>query len=362
MKRRTVLTGTGALALLGAAGYGSQLRAASHYIDAAAVVRMPMDLTATGPARLAELVRLASLAPNSHNTQGWTFTALPDGVRLAVDPARRTAVVDPDDHHLFVSLGAAVESLIIAASAYGITATPDVADSGTVTLVFADGAKPSPLLSALLLRQSHRGLYDGMPLTDADRMALLDADPGLRLIEDAPTRTALRALTVAAYGAQMEDTAYRDELKSWLRFSQAATLKTRDGLFSGCSGSPALPQILGERLFGVLVTAKGQSAALGSQMDSAPALALLVTRDDSPAGRIDTGRRLLRISLAAAQHGLAVAHVNPALENPVHRADVALVCGVTLGRPSLLLRLGHASSPMPFSLRRPPAQVLLPGK
>ncbi|MCB6180141.1 hypothetical protein LHP98_18655 [Rhodobacter sp. Har01] len=358
MNRRTVLTGVGAIAVLGAAGFGQRRWAESRYADAAASARLPMDLAAAGPARMAELVRMATLAPNSHNTQGWSFAALPDGMRIAVDPARRTPVVDPDDHHLFVSLGAAVETLIIAATAYGITASPQVAADGTVTLTYADGAAASPLLAAITRRQSHRGLYDGAPLTEADRMALT-ADPGLRLIEDAPTRAALRDLTVAAYGAQMADAAYRAELKSWLRFSQGAALETHDGLYSGCSGSPALPQMLGEGLFEVLVTAKGQAAALAAQIDSAPALALLVTDPDTPAGRIETGRRLARIGLAATGQGLAMAHVNPGLENAAGRLEVARLLGVTSGRPSILLRLGRAAEVMPYSLRRPPAQTLL---
>lgn len=144
MNRRTVLSAASVAAVLGAAGYWRQARVADLYAATAAAARAPLDLVATGPERLAELVRMATLAPNSHNTQGWSFTPLLDGVRVAVDLARRTPVVDPDDHHLFVSLGAAVETLIIAATAYGITATPQVATDGTVTLTFADGATPSP--------------------------------------------------------------------------------------------------------------------------------------------------------------------------------------------------------------------------
>lgn len=358
MKRRAVLTVAGAAAVLGTAGYWRQVQAADLYTTTAAAARVPMDMTLTGLDRLAELVRMATLAPNSHNTQGWSFTPLRDGIRIAVDPGRRTPIVDPDDHHLYVSLGAAVETFILAATAYGITATPQVAADGAVTLTFADGATPSPILPAITLRQSHRGLYDDTVLTDADRSALV-ADPALRLIEDAPTRTALRDLTVAAHGKQMADDAYRAELKSWLRFSQGAALDARDGLFSGCSGSPALPQMLGDGLFGLLVTAEGQSEALAAQIDSAPALGLLVTDPDTALGRIETGRRLARIGLVATSQGLAMAHVNPALENADSRAEVARLLGLTSGRPSILLRLGRTVERLPYSLRRPPAETLL---
>ncbi|MFN3278685.1 MAG: Acg family FMN-binding oxidoreductase [Paracoccus hibiscisoli] len=359
MNRRVVLTSMGAVTLLGAGGFGLRARAEGRYTDAAMALRRPLDLTATGTERLAELVRMACLAPNSHNTQGWVFATRPDGVAITVDPARRTPVVDPDDHHLFVSLGCAVETLAIAASAYGVEARPKIWPDGTVTVLFAKGAERSVLIPAIVRRQSHRGVYDGTALSTADRTALMSADPDLRLIEDAPTRTALQDLTSAACAAQMSDPAYRQELKSWLRFSEDTALKTRDGLFSGCSGSPALPQALGRALFPVVVTAKGQAEGLGAQMASTPALVLLVTHPDTPAGRIKTGRRLARICLAATQAGLATAPVNPALEDPDTRSKVARLCDITTGRPSILLRVGRSAVAMPYSLRRPAMQVLL---
>lgn len=359
MNRRTVLTISGTAVVLGAAGYWRQVQAADLYTATAAAIRAPMDLAATGPERMAELVRMATLAPNSHNTQGWSFTALPQGLQIAVDPVRRTPVVDPDDHHLFISLGAAVETFILAATAYGLIARPDVATDGTVMLTIGTGAIPSPLLAAITARQSHRGLYDGTALTDADRMALLAADPALRLIEDASTRTALRDLTVAAYATQMADAAYRAELKSWLRFSQNAALETEDGLFSGCSGNSPVPQMLANGLYSQLVTAKGQSDALATQIDSTPTLALLATEPDTPTGQIDTGRRLARLGLAAADQRLVMAHINPALENQGNRAEIARLLGLGSARPSLLLRIGHAATAMPYSLRRPPTQTIL---
>ena len=359
MRRRAVLTGLGAVALVGVGSIALWARAASRYTAAAEACRAPMNLTATGEDRLAELVRMASLAPNSHNTQAWTFTPRPGGVSLAVDPARRTPVVDPDDHHLFVSLGCAVETLIIAASAYGLKVRSDVSADGVVNLTFGTGASPSLLLPAITKRKSHRGVYDREPLTDAGRAALLAADPDRHLIEDMPTRTAQHALTTAAYGAQMDAPDYRAELKSWLRFSQAAALFSADGLFAGCSGNPALPQELGQALFPFVVTAESQVAAMHAQLLSTPALALLVTDTDTPAGRIDTGRRLQRVGLAATLAGLAMAHVNPALENPTGRAEVALLCGVAKGRPSILLRLGRTATSMPYSLRRSPQQTIL---
>lgn len=71
--------------------------------------------TLTGASSVAlgrELVRYATLAPSSHNTQCWKFALDDKGVTILPDVSRRCPAVDPDDHHLFVSLGCAAENLI----------------------------------------------------------------------------------------------------------------------------------------------------------------------------------------------------------------------------------------------------------
>ena len=52
-----------------------------------------------------ELVRCATLAPSSHNTQCWQFALATDGRSIAIQPdwGRRCPAVAPDDHHVFVS-------------------------------------------------------------------------------------------------------------------------------------------------------------------------------------------------------------------------------------------------------------------
>jgi len=56
-----------------------------------------------------EFVRYATLAPSSHNTQCWRFRLERDRITIQPDFSRRCPAVDPDDHHLFVSLGCATE-------------------------------------------------------------------------------------------------------------------------------------------------------------------------------------------------------------------------------------------------------------
>jgi hypothetical protein len=75
-------------------GYGSTVRA----------LRSPLHESAEQAALLRELVRCATLAANSHNTQPWKFALSPDTISIHPDLSRRTPVVDPDEHHLWMSL------------------------------------------------------------------------------------------------------------------------------------------------------------------------------------------------------------------------------------------------------------------
>ena len=65
-----------------------------------------------GAALGSELVRYATLAPSSHNTQCWKFGIKPHAITILPDLARRCPAVDPDDHHLFVSPRCTAENLV----------------------------------------------------------------------------------------------------------------------------------------------------------------------------------------------------------------------------------------------------------
>ncbi|MBS1167518.1 MAG: Tat pathway signal protein, partial [Proteobacteria bacterium] len=112
MNRRSLLTGFGGLALLAGAG-GAGLHAATG--SSATYGRYTAGLRKlAADSSIPELIRLATLAANSHNTQPWRFQVAETAIDIRPDPSRLTPVVDPDEHHLFVSLGCAAENLVIA--------------------------------------------------------------------------------------------------------------------------------------------------------------------------------------------------------------------------------------------------------
>ena len=103
-----------------------------------------------------ELVRYATLAPSSHNTQCWTFRLQQQAIVIAPGLTRRCPSVDPDDHHLHVSLGCATENLAHAALAAGMHAEArfDSAGPGAITVALeSTRASVTPLFQAISVRQ-----------------------------------------------------------------------------------------------------------------------------------------------------------------------------------------------------------------
>ncbi len=367
MKRRDVLIlgGGGAAAIgIGAVLALSASPSMADYDAAAAAERAPLPAQA-GPE---DLVRLATLAPNSHNTQPWRFTIGDGRIAIRPDVSRRTPVVDPDDHHLFVSLGAAAETLAIAGAAGGLPGTLRFEAEGDGALLYdfaAAAPAPSPLAEAITRRQSTRAPFDGAPVASNAVEALVAAAamPGVRVImlTEPAAIAAVTERIIAGNTAQMTDAAFRAELKRWIRFNPGQAMASGDGLFAATSGNPAVPPLLGRLMFDLVVRASSENERTRTQMETTPCLAVIVSAEDDRAHWVAAGRACQRLLLQATALGLRNSFVNQAVEVPAVRRLLSADFGLAPGeRPDLVIRLGHAAA-MPPSLRRPLALVIEEG-
>ena len=73
--------------------------------------------------KLAFLLNYAILAPSSHNSQPWKFNVSDDEILLYAARSRWLSVADADKREIYISLGAALENLIIAAEHFGYNCT-----------------------------------------------------------------------------------------------------------------------------------------------------------------------------------------------------------------------------------------------
>ncbi len=362
-RRRMLITGGAVLAGLGGAGWlgWRQMGSAGEMATRADVQRQPLPV----PASNRDLIRYATLAANGHNTQPWRFLTDARGIDILPDLMRRTPAVDPDDHHLFASLGCAAENLSLAAGAAGRGGETlfDLAGDGAVRYEFGTSTgDDAALFDAIPLRQSTRSDYDGSAVSPAD-LRLLEAAaamPGVDLVLITARRQIdrLRDLVIAGNTAQLADPAFVAELKHWLRFSPNAAMALGDGLYSPASGNPALPDWLGPRLFDLVFTVETENTKYARQIDTSSGIAVLVAARSDPEHWVQAGRACQRFSLQATALGLKTAHINQPVEVPGLRADLAALVGLQGRRPDIVMRFGRAPA-MPMSVRRPVDAVMV---
>jgi hypothetical protein len=317
-----------------------------------------------GAALSQELVRCATLAPSSHNTQCWTFALEDTAITIQPDLSRRCPAVDPDDHHLFVSLGCAAENLIQAAGAHGLRAEAHFDSTrDTVRVSLTPGpAQASSLFKAMASRQCTRGDYDGAPVSNDDLGVLeragTSSDVRMLIVTEPTAMERVLDQVVHANTLQMADPAFVRELKAWIRFNGAEAVRTRDGLFSVSSGKPAIPTWLGDLAFGWVFTPKGENDTYAHQIRSAAGVAVFVGDYADKAHWVDVGRCYERFALQATALGIRNAFVNQPVEVPSVRPTFAATLGLGGQRPDLVVRFGRGPT-LPPSLRRPVEAVLV---
>jgi len=312
-----------------------------------------------------EMVRAATLAANSHNTQPWKYRIGTGRIDIVPDFSRRTPVVDPDDHHLFASLGCAAENFVVAASHYGQAAdvTPPATVDGEIAVTLTGTtAQASPLFAAITERQSSRSLYDGSEVATGtlDELARLASSDGVEalILTDTRRREDILDLVLAGNRAQLEDASFRSELKSWLRFNPNVAARRRDGLLSAASGNPSLPDWLGPLMYDLTVKPDSDNDRVAAQLRSSSGLVVFSAQSDDPAGWVAAGRAYERFALAATRAGLQHAFVNQAVEVTGQRVALQSYLGLGTRRADLIIRIGRGPT-LPRSLRRPVDDVLV---
>ena len=333
---------------------------------AARALRLPFaPATGDRDSLMRELVRYATLAPSSHNTQCWKFRVREGSIMIEPDLARRCPVVDPDDHHLFVSLGCATENLVQAALANGLQATSqfDPADNGAVAVALEPTQKrPSLLFDAIPLRQCTRGDYDGSSLS-AEELTLLEragTGNGVRVILLTEPRAMEQVLeyVVAGDTAQLNNPAFVAELTAWIRFNADEAVRAGDGLYTGASGNPLLPRWLGSRMLGWFLTAKSENDRYARQVRNAAGIAVFVSATSDKAHWVEAGRCYERFALQATALGIRNAFLNQPVEVGAIRPQFAALLGLGSQRPDLVVRFGRGPT-LPFSMRRPVQAVMV---
>ncbi len=319
------------------------------------------------PRQQRELVRYATLAPNAHNTQAWQFALGPGVISLFPDYARSMPHGDPGNRELWISLGCALEQLLIAARHVGYLPSVEYfpADTGEeclrVRYTHGERDDDDALFNAIPRRQSNRNSYDGKPIPAVDLAALpqaiAQAGTHAHILTEQGEIERVVAVVKGGFAWQRGNKAFQQELYSWIRFSPGSISGKRDGLSSRALGRPLIPDPMGRFIVKMLAITGLEEKEIVGKIRSSSAVLVLTTDANDRLTWVKAGQSLARIKLQATARGICCAHLNNNWQWEVTKAPLqqALALGDT--HPQVAIRLGYAA-PLPHAPRRAVEDVL----
>lgn len=332
---------------------------------------LPDALPANGIEATRALIGAAILAPSYWNAQPWRFEADLTELRLTLDPSRTLPACDPDQRFAMLSLGAALENLLVAARAWGLQPTVQHLPFGTavrpgtslvvarVTWIPGEQPRDRLLFAALGERRTNPDHYGGRTIAMDHRtqmLAQVPEDLRLRWLDDRNSIRRVARLVRDATEEIASDSRSQAERFGWMRLSDGAAKRRGDGVTPEHMGLGGPLGWLAARALHPRSRVHGWGTGSWAHeaedtVRSSGALALLTAPKRSDATAIVAGQVYERLALYATAFGLAQQPLSAPIESAKHRAALAARFGASGEEPLLLVRLGHAKPPDPSPRR-----------
>jgi len=311
--------------------------------------------------KLTFLLNYAVLAPSSHNSQPWKFNVSNDSILVFADKSRRLQVTDRDQRELYVSIGCALENLIVAADHFGYNSSvvyfPGEKDL-VAKVVLQPAANPlnpsrdARLFSAIRSRQTNRNPYEPRAISEADLETMKslnsDEDVSIFITRDSAIRKGFQDLVVQANGIQYSDANFKSELGHWLG--------------QGVMGPTGLQAKMAQLAVVFLDMGPEQSKKDALLINSTSYLGFISTAKNDSISSLKAGRVLERFWLAATALGVSMHPMSQALEVGETKVNLTKLLPDSSGMMQVqqAFRLGYAKPGGAHSTRRPLQEVLMP--
>jgi hypothetical protein len=304
-------------------------------------------------------IRYAILAPSSHNSEPWRFRVHDGGVDLLLDHTRWLKIADDDQRELHISVGCALENLLIAAEHFGlghkVLLMPRPDDPSVAASVELEkNGKPAPhrpegLFEMIPVRHTNHGQYEDrmVPAEVRQQLQQLCVEEGvfLHLTDDDEIKRKVNELVVRGDAIEFADPAFREELGYWIG--------------QGVFGTSWLMSKIGKLAVSYIDMGKSQGKKDSEVVMSSPSLGIISTPSDDRPWQLKVGQVYERLSLLAASHGIWCQPMSQIVEVPELKAEVAELLPESRVTPQHPFRLGYAPAEKDHTPRRPLEEMLV---
>ncbi|MDO8493199.1 MAG: nitroreductase family protein [bacterium] len=309
--------------------------------------------------RLKFLLRFALLAPSSHNSQPWRFKISDNKIFVYPEEKRALPKSDKNGRQLHLSLGTALENLLVAADFYGyktgVNYFPSESPDAVMTVEFQETESvkhgDDAIVKSILSRHANRNKYSNKKLPEEFlvRVKSLSRD-GFRVyvIQDKKLKDKISDVVSDALIEAMDDRDFRSELSGYIKSN---TTKAKTGMPMFGFGMPTILSYLAPAVlkrFNMNKLSRSQDEAL--LKDHTPYFVIITSEADNRESWIKTGQIFESIALMVGREGANTAPMAAAIQIGEHYKRLQKILGTGL-RPQFFFRMGFADLPVHHSPR-----------
>lgn len=301
--------------------------------------------------QIESLLRYAILSPSTHNSQPWLFKIREKSVEIYSDPKIQIKEADPKGRDLYISLGCAIENIIIAAKYFGVfkSLSYRVGEFPNLVAEFffheagTENGKYKSIFEAIPKRVNARGIFarTAIPPIIFQELSSLANEYGIGKLEihfitQKQDIKRLASLTAEGLKTAYHSASFRKEMSGWIHNNLT---RKKDGIPGYSLKMPFLISFVFPYLVRMFDIGKMLAKLNYASLVSAPAIAVITSSGETKEEWLETGRLAERLMLEIQSRGLQTSIFVAALEMGELYKEVQKVLGTT-NIPNFLCAVG----------------------